>query len=358
MNPYHGYPPPQFWRANADAASLMDADIDFGKKFSFSSDDKFATAGSCFAQHFARRLKGAGGSILYSEVRHPLIPVSQDHGYEVFSARYGNIYTARQLREMVDQALGVRPAIEDFAIRRDGRVLDLLRPRAIPLGFSSEAEARADRAFHLRAVADMLRQLNVFVFTLGLTEAWVNAADGYCYPVLPSTLAAEFESDGYRFVNFTINQIVEDLQAAVEALRNVNPLARVLFTVSPVGLVATAEPRNVVVSTALSKSVLRVAAQEMTGRHAFVDYFPSYEIITSPLSRARFWAEGLRDVTSDGVDTVMQIFFKSRMPGTSQQQAQGEVGGGTAPEALAAAITEECDEMFLDPSLRSRRPAG
>lgn len=354
MNPYRGFPAPQFWLANAKAASLLDADFDFGKKFSFSSYDKFATAGSCFARHFTRRLHNAGGRVLYSETRHPLIPPSQDHGYDVFSARYGNIYTARQLRELIDQALGLRTTVNDFATRQDGRVLDLLRPRAVPLGFSSEEEACADRAFHLRAVAEMLRQLDVFVFTLGLTEGWLNAKHGHCYPVLPSTMADGFARDDFRFMNFTIDQVVVDLEAAVEGLRDVNPRARVLLTVSPVGLVATAAARNVAVSTAYSKSVLRVAAEEMANRHEFIDYFPSYEIITSPLSRGRFWAEGLRDVTTEGVDTVMEIFFKSRMP-EIPAVPEPAAKESASFDALAEAITEECDEMFLDPALRSDR---
>jgi hypothetical protein len=122
-------------------------------------------------------------------------------------------------------------------------------------------------------------------------------------------------------------------------------------------LVATAEPRNVVVSTAFSKSVLRVAAQAMADEYACVDYFPSYEIITSPLSRARFWAEGLRDVTSDGVETVMDIFFKSRMPAdmsaAAAQTSPASADIGVGADDLRKAITEECDEMFLDPALRS-----
>jgi hypothetical protein len=40
-----------------------------------------------------------------------------------------------------------------------------------------------------------------------------------------------------------------------------------------------------------------------------VDYFPSYEIITHPAYRGRFFAPNLRSVLPEGVDHVMTQFF-------------------------------------------------
>ena len=84
----------------------------------------------------------------------------------------------------------------------------------------------------------------------------------------------------YAFVNFTVPETVEDLTGFLASLRSVNSKAKVILTVSPVPLVATYEDRHVLVSTTTSKAVLRVAATEVSSAHAWVDYFPSYEIIT------------------------------------------------------------------------------
>lgn len=358
MNPYANLPRQSFWKASMQSPTALEVDFDCGRKFTFSVTDSFVTAGSCFAQHFANRLIARGGNVLIAEQRHPMVPESCDHGYGLFSARYGNIYTVRQLLEMLEQAFCIRPMLGEFSKRSDGRWVDMLRPRAVPMGYSSKEQAFADRNYHLYAVSEMIRNLDVFVFTTGLTESWVNTIDNYCYPVVPGAVAGVFLPDIHRFHNFTFAETVDDLQKVINIISTNNAAARILLTVSPVSLVATAEPRSVIVSTVASKSILRASIEEVIKNNPGVDYFPSYEIITSPYGRAQFWAEGLRDVTEKGVETVMDVFFHSRLPNlcgqvtthSEKQLSQGNEFG----KKLEKALTDECDEMFLDPALRSK----
>jgi hypothetical protein len=357
MNPYEKLPAQSFWKAVIHAENIHAAQLDCGKKFTLSSTAAFVTAGSCFAQHFAKKLADRGGNILIAEQRHPLTAENSAHGYNIFSARYGNIYTARQLLELLQQAFSIRPAIYDFGTRDDGRWVDLLRPRAVPMGFSSEEQGRADRDYHLAMVRKLISEMNVLVFTLGLTETWINTEYNYCYPVVPGAIAGEFIESKHVFKNLNFNEITDDLRAILQIIASHNVGAKVILTVSPVGLVATVEQRNVLVSTSASKSILRAAADQIVCEFAHVDYFPSFEIITNPYSQGSFWAEGLRDVTEKGVDCVMEIFFDSRMPDFQQANTspqQSTVVNPSIEVALEKAITEECDEMFLDPSLRSR----
>jgi len=106
------------------------------------------------------------------------------------------------------------------------------------------------------------------------------------------------------------------------------------------------------VSTAASKSILRAAADELVRNHAHVDYFPSYEIITGAWARGRFWAEGLREVSAEGVNAVMAAFMASRLPDLAQApRAPAAAPGAAVPDpatAIAAALDAECDERFLD----------
>ena len=62
-------------------------------------------------------------------------------------------------------------------------------------------------------------------------------------------------------------------KSLVPDLKRLNPGVRVLLTVSPVPLIATYEPRHVLVSTTYSKSVLRVAAEQVMRRHDWVDFY-------------------------------------------------------------------------------------
>ena len=66
-----------------------------------------------------------------------------------------------------------------------------------------------------------------------------------------------------------------------------------------------------------------------------MDYFPSYEIITHPAYRGRFFAANLRSVLPEGVDHVMAQFFRD------QAAAFGGEGAEPASEAIIEADAVE-----------------
>ncbi|MGK3891080.1 hypothetical protein, partial [Enterococcus faecium] len=73
--------------------------------------------------------------------------------------------------------------------RPDGRWADPFRPSIEPEGFATIEDLEADRRAHLAAVREMFAGLDVFVFTLGLTEAWVSRVDGAVFPIAPGVIA-------------------------------------------------------------------------------------------------------------------------------------------------------------------------
>ena len=131
-----------------------------------------------------------------------------------------------------------------------------------------------------------------------------------------------------------------------------NPRVKVILTVSPVPLVATAEDAHVLVATTLSKSVLRVAAGAVASRESDVAYFPSFEIITGPQARGRYFAKDLRSVTEEGVDRVMALFFHHVTSGGEALEASAAVAPATGDaflHSMRAAVDALCDEERLDP---------
>jgi len=94
---------------------------------------------------------------------------------------------------------------------------------------------------------------------------------------------------------------------------------RLLMTVSPVPLMATATDENVVVATTHSKSVLRAAAGSIARSHEWADYFPSFEIISSHVMRGQFYSPDMRNVSPVGVDHVMRQFFAEHPPADGVQ---------------------------------------
>ena len=184
----------------------------------------------------------------------------------------------------------------------------------------------------------MFESLDVFIFTLGLTEAWEACADGTVYPTAPGTIAGNYDPGAYRFRNFRHSEIMEDLREFWELLRSVNPTAKLLLTVSPVPLSATASSNHVLVATTYSKSVLRSVAGEVSEEVSDIGYFPSFEIICSHPSRAIFFEEDMRTVTETGVEFVMDHFFRSSQVGSPASE-RGVEGHGN--DLI-------CDDELLD----------
>ncbi len=352
-HPYRDTPPARRWRAAMAATPPGEIDPVGPVPFRIAASDRVATAGSCFAQHIGRGLRARGFRPLVTESAHPILPpeTAEAFGYGVYTARYGNLYTPRQALQLLRRAYGRFAPAEDVWLGEGGRAFDPFRPAVQPGGFATREELEADRVRHLAAVRAMFESADVLVFTLGLTECWVSRVDGAVFPVCPGVLAGEFDPDRHAFRNLDADETSADLEALIEEARAVNPALRVVLTVSPVPLAATAEPRHVWTSTTWSKAVLRVAAETAT-RRAGVAYFPSYEVITSPAARGAYFAEDLRSVTPEGVDHVMRLFFRHFVEAPGEPTPAPAAAPATDAGWLAgarAATDVVCEEAALDP---------
>jgi len=352
-SPYSALDPRHFWRTAVAAENPLAWRDIYRKRFPIEPDDRIATAGSCFAQHFAGQLSRRGFEFLDSEPGPPSLSpaLRRAFGYGVFSARYGNIYTARQLLQLFQEAFGERRPAEPPWIS-EGRFHDPLRPAIEPEGFVSADELAALRQLaHLPAVRKVFLECNLFVFTLGLTEAWLSAEDGTVFPSCPGTIAGEFDASRHRFHNFGFKEVQADMVAFIDRLRDVNARAKVLLTVSPVPLAATATDNHVLEATTYSKSVLRAVAGSLHERFQHVDYFPSYELVTAPAARGMFFEPDLRNVTPVGVDQVMRHFFAEHpspsVPASVDRPARRPIDDEW--EEFRAV----CEEARLDPSFNA-----
>lgn len=344
--PYRRLAPHAWWSASVSKRSSSEVDPVVSAPFAISRSDRIATAGSCFAQHIARALAASGYNYFVVENLEGIAPpeIALQFGYGVFSARYGNIYTARQLIQLFDRAHGVF-APDETAWESNGRWYDPFRPYVEPGGFATLDNLLDDREGHFASVRRMFRELDLFVFTLGLTECWECRKDGAVLPSCPgASNIGRFDFERYNFRNLTAGEVTEDLKAFVDRLQRVNPSAKVLLTVSPVPLIATMEERSVIVSNAYSKAALRVAADEVVRAHSNVYYFPSYEIITSNYSRAAYYESDFREVKAEGVDCVMSLFLRHYCDGAPPVQSELKNFKGSTARLISGVI---CDEERL-----------
>ncbi|TWT16937.1 GSCFA domain-containing protein [Luteimonas wenzhouensis] len=351
-HPYARLADSAYWRQAVSEPSPADIDPLVDPVFTISPGDRVATAGSCFAQHISKRLRASGYNYFIAEP--PAAGVDGERlGFYDFSARYGNVYTSRQLVQLFDRAFGYFVPRERVWTRPGGGYCDPFRPRIEPDGFPDREAVLRDADRHLEAVRRMFLELDVFVFTLGLTECWRSRLDGAAYPLAPGVAGGQYDPAVHEFVNLGVGDVVADMDDFLRKLRLVNPGARVVLTVSPVPLVATYEKRHVLASTVYSKSVLRVAAEEVARGHDNVQYFPSYEIIVGPHAGGRYFEQDRRGVTQAGVDHVMKVFM-SRMTAQAAAGHQPEpakpLRGIEELQEIRTMIEASCDEeMYAKP---------
>jgi hypothetical protein len=331
-NPYANFEDFHWWSKAVAGPAPEDVDPVVRPKFVLGREDQVATAGSCFAQHIARHLQKEGFSYMVTEQAPPGVAEPRDEDYGVFTARFGNVYTVRQLLQLVHRAYGeFSPEIDVWALP-DGKYVDPFRPRIGRKPFESVEALQSAREEHFRAVREMFDTLDVFVFTMGLTEGWCAIGDGAVVPLAPGVLDARVPEAAYEPKNYSVAEIEADFDELLAFLNKINPRMRVILTVSPVPLIATFEDEHVLTATTYSKAVLRVAAGELANRHPHVAYFPSFEIITGAFNRGRYFAEDLREVTMEGVGHVMKTFMRhyagSAPARTSAQVAEAELQAG------------------------------
>lgn len=309
-HPYVNIPEKAHWRKAIQGKHPLDVTDWYTKKFPIGKKS-IATAGSCFAQHIGSALKHNGYNYVDVEPAPKFLAreLWQDYGYGMYSARFGNIYTSRQLLQLVLRALGEFSPNEN-AWKKNGGFVDPFRPTIEPIPFSSIDELEILRNSHLSQVVKMFEMADLFVFTLGLTETWLSKSDGAAFPLCPGTAGGEFDAGRYNFLNLTYRDVITDMRLFFRKARDINPKLKFMLTVSPVPLMATATNQNVVVATMKSKSILRAAAGYLADSYQWVDYFPSFEIISSHVMRSQFYNPDMRTISSHGVRHVMKQFFK------------------------------------------------
>ena len=350
MCPYKQLPDTSYWRKSVAGIAPGEIDPVISPRFVISKEEKISTAGSCFAQHIARYVKQSGFNYFVSEPGHPVLgeEVLKKYNYGTFSARYGNIYTVKQLVQLFERAYGLRQP-EDDLWEEEGRFVDPFRPYIQPESFLTKEEFYSDRAVHLGAVKRIVEESDVFIFTLGLTEAWKNSKDGTVYALCPGCGAGRHNPAVHEFYNFEVMEVIDDLSVAIGFLKERNPSIKILLTVSPVPLVATFEKQHVLTATTYSKSVLRVAAQSALQKFENVDYFPSYEIITSNFSRGHYYADNLRDVEEVGVAHAMHCFFRNYLKVDIPENMSASLSKNNLKSGpLATNVSERINEVICD----------
>ena len=348
--PYNNLSATQKWPTACEWSNFdihVDPHEDSEAKFKFDKNTCISSAGSCFAQRITQSLQSHEFNYLLAEKPPTFLPASLaiDYNYGIYSARYGNIYSARQLLQLIDRAFGEFIPTLGAWKTKNNTFIDPFRPRIQPDGFESEEEVLIDREVHLSKTKEVFTKSDVFIFTLGLTESWIDSRDGSVLPTCPGRGYGVFDEAIYKFHNMTFNEIYDDLKKSLAKIRSFNPNVNIILSISPIPLVATMTNNHIVTANTYSKSVLRAVVGQIVQELDYVEYFCSYEILTSCYRNHLYWEGDMRSLNSTALDIVFKSFYK--FFGAQEFNISGYISNdktsNTTHESLQP-VTIDCDE--------------
>lgn len=236
--------------------------------------------GSCFARHVSNYLK--------------------DRGYNVATKKDDVAYISRMSAGIVN-TFAVRQQFEWAWLNKSPQTELWHGYDALALGYDEEVRVKTEK---------LLNKADVFIITLGLAEVWYDEPTKEVFwRAVPKE---HFDASRHKFRVSSVTENLENLKATYALIRERRPDAKVIFTVSPIPLLATFRDISCYAANSVSKSILRVAIDEFMRENEDANekvfYFPSYEIVLSCFNH-RF-LEDRRHVHKHVLDFNMKVFEK------------------------------------------------
>lgn len=269
--------------------------------FQIKPEDTIFAIGSCFARNVEKSLESVGKRVLSREFE--LGPIGESIGD---AANFFNKYSIQSVTNEIRWALerDTFPGADLFYEIGKESYSDCQLGTA-KLDFPIE-EILDFRHRYLDAM-QQVATADVVILTLGYVETWYDRKLGLYLNVAPPMPMLKTEPDRFEFRVLSYSDVLEGLNDFFNLLqKHGKPGQKMLFTVSPVPLLATFRDMDVLVANAYSKSVQRAALDEFLLNKTGADYFPSYEFVT--LSNPSVaWSRGdFRHVSPDVVHRIME----------------------------------------------------
>ncbi|WP_442678983.1 GSCFA domain-containing protein [Sphingomonas sp. ASY06-1R] len=171
-----------------------------------------------------------------------------------------------------------------------------------------------------RLYAESIAESALVIVTLGLVEAWWDEAEQvYLNDTVPRQVI-DRHPGRFFFEVLSPEKVTDAVMRLVASLHALNPVQRMLLTVSPVPLHRSFTGGDVLSANAYSKSALRVAAEIATRSFDHVDYFPSFESVTLS-DRAIAWEDDLAHVTPAMIELNVSRMIATYMPTATETAA-------------------------------------
>lgn len=248
-----------------------------------SKNDMVTSFGSCFARHINKFISSKGYKV--GQVGKDIKVTSDTHVIR-FGAGIVNTFALLQQFEWAYENKNFNEA----------------------LWYGSNGELAKQSEQIRQSTKAIFDQTSVFILTLGLSEVWYNKkTEEVFWRAIPMD---KFDESVHGFRLSTVQENCNNLYKIIDIIKKHRPNAKIIFSLSPVPLIATFRPVSCITADSVSKSILRVALDavitEYQSKYSDIYYWPSYEIIKYFITNP--YEEDNRHINNLSIRLIMEAF--------------------------------------------------
>ena len=228
---------------NGDISKLIKdhiaSDLASSLKFIDTSSNIFS-AGSCYSRDFIESLSNCGFSTNHVELDE-------------------RVFTTYGTRALIDWISGALPEDSDMS--------SIIREIV-----SADISKQDIRSY--------FEQCNVFILTLGYAPSFFDKKTGGFVIPASTSIGTKLLANSFDFRTTTVQENVDNILYIISFIREINPSVYIVILVAPNPILMTFESNSAVTADCISKSTLRLAANEIVSNQNLknVFYWPSLEI--------------------------------------------------------------------------------
>ena len=243
-------------------------------------ETRVSVFGSCFARHIGE---------WFSKRNYSILTRKDGENDAIYVVRYGEgMVNTFALRQQFEWAFEGKTFEEELWHGYDARAF----------GYDEDIRRKTKSVFD---------RTELFIITLGLSEVWYDeVSGGVFWRAVPKD---KYDPSRHKFRVSTVEENKENIRTIYDLISKHRADAKIVFTLSPVPLVATFRSVSCVTANSVSKAILRAGLDEVlrevqNGNRAY--YWPSYEIVADLFADP--WLEDRRHVRPEILEFIMTLF--------------------------------------------------
>jgi len=273
------------------------------KKF-LSKESKVCAMGSCFADEMGWWLQSKGINV-------------GDHGevdeLQHLLYRWGTFFNPKNLSDCLDKVIKDSWKTEDehFAyIEKEDTFYNLFMKVR---GNSNDLDVVKQKLKNVEEYwKEWLEESDVIIITLGLIEAWINKSNGRAWQAfVGNPISRKSFQDLAEFKALSYQECLSEVKKSIDLVNGFGKEKNIIITLSPIPLEFTFRDQDIITANRISKSTLRVVADQVCQDYSNAYYFPSFEIVMDCVGPSAF-KEDLRHIKPEVFsDLIAPQFLES-----------------------------------------------